>query len=140
MKADLRILRTLIAVVDSGSIIAASRVRGYSAAAVSRQMGGLQSRLGVQLFTPEGRSIALSTAAIELAARARDVVAAADAFESYSESISGTQPSPPLPRIPASGRHPYEQPSWQPSMTGTPRVTAANEVPTSANRLSSKAQ
>lgn len=89
MRADLRVLRTLVAVVDCGTVIGASRARGYSAAAVSRQMSALQSRLGVRLFVPDGRSIAPTAEAVELAERAREVTAAADAFETYTRSIAG---------------------------------------------------
>lgn len=44
--ASLRMLRTLVAVVDGGSFVAGARSCGYSTAQVSRQMNQLQRRLG----------------------------------------------------------------------------------------------
>ena len=85
---SLRVLKTFLAVVDTGSVSGAARLRGYSSAAVSRQMAGLQRRLGVTLFLPEGRGIRPSAHAIRLAARSRALIAEAEALESYLRELS----------------------------------------------------
>lgn len=86
MPIDIRLIRTFVAVFDEGSVVGASRARGYSPAAVSRQIGALQRRLGVLLFEPEGRSIRPTDAAFELVAHARVYLEAADDFDRYSSS------------------------------------------------------
>lgn len=87
-------LKTFVAVIDCGSIVGAARTTGYSAAAVSRQMSGLQRRLGVTFFEPHGRGIRATPAAIEYAARAREIVDEVNRFERYSNMfgrlVSGT--------------------------------------------------
>ena len=87
------VLKTFVAVVDCGSIVGAARARGYSPAAVSRQMGWLQRRLGVTFFEPEGRSIRATEAALEYAARAREFVDEVYRFERYSSTFGRTLPS-----------------------------------------------
>ena len=84
---SLRVLKTFLAVIDTGSVIGAARLRGYSAAAVSRQMAGLQRGLGVELFLPEGRGIRPSAHAIHLAARSRVLIAEAEAVEGYLREL-----------------------------------------------------
>ncbi|MGW9346013.1 LysR family transcriptional regulator, partial [Streptomyces albidoflavus] len=64
--------------------------RGYSTAAISRQIGELQRRLGFRLFEPAGRSIRPSDEALELAARARPLLAEADHFEAFVRRTSFT--------------------------------------------------
>lgn len=85
---NLRILKTFLAVVDAGSVIGAARKRGYSAAAVSRQMAELQRRLDIQLFEPDGRGIRPSAHALQLAERARGLMAEADRLEEYVKDMS----------------------------------------------------
>jgi DNA-binding transcriptional LysR family regulator len=87
MSPDIATVQTFLAVIDCGSVIEASRVRGYSAAAVSRQLGRLQGRLGVRLFVREGRSIRPTEAAIALALHDRRLVAEAEKFERYSQHL-----------------------------------------------------
>jgi DNA-binding transcriptional LysR family regulator len=87
MSPDIATLQTFPAVIDFGSVIEASRVRGYSAAAVSRRPVRLQGRLGVRLFVPEGRSIRPIEAAIALAVHPRRLVAEAEIFEKYSQHL-----------------------------------------------------
>ncbi|MDN4465405.1 helix-turn-helix domain-containing protein [Microbacterium aurantiacum] len=87
---ELRVLATLIAVVECGSIAAAARRRGYSSGAVSRQMSWLQRRLGVRIFEPDGRSIRCTSTAVALATQAERVLAEFNEFEQIGRSASLT--------------------------------------------------
>lgn len=78
---DLELLRTFVSVVDHGSVVGASRARGYTPAAISRQMARLQRRLGVRLFQPQGRGIRPTQIAIDVSARARKLLEESDRFE-----------------------------------------------------------
>lgn len=88
MITNVSVLQTFVAVIDSGSVIGAARERGYSAAAVSRQIGWLQRRLGVQLFVPEGRSIRPTPDAIVFVERCRDLVDEVRRFERYADRFA----------------------------------------------------
>lgn len=90
MVANLNALKSFVTVVDCGSVIAASRQCGYSPAAVSRQLGWLQRRLGVRLFVPDGRSIRPTAAALEFAARTRVLIEQVQSFERYSDAFGST--------------------------------------------------
>ncbi|HBS08597.1 MAG TPA: NAD-dependent succinate-semialdehyde dehydrogenase [Microbacterium sp.] len=81
MIADIDALRSLVAVVDSGSIGAAARDRGFSSAAISRQLARLNGRLGIRLFDREGRGIRPRRIAIELADEARTMLAQISRFD-----------------------------------------------------------
>jgi DNA-binding transcriptional LysR family regulator len=93
---DLRVLKTFLAVIDSGSVVAAAREQGYSPAAVSRQIAWLQRRLAVRFFEPEGRSIRPTADALEFASRARELVHEADRFEQYSSRFSRARAGHPV--------------------------------------------
>jgi len=88
MMTNVNVLKTFVAVIDSGSVAAAAHGRGYSPAAVSRQIGWLQRRLGVRLFVPDGRSIRPTQEALEFADRARALVVQVSGFERYSEAFA----------------------------------------------------
>lgn len=90
---SLRLLRTLIAVFDTGSVIGAARSRGYSPAAVSRQMGELQRQLGVALFVPAGRGIRPTEHAVSLVEKVRAVIVEADKLDAYMRSIRTSVPT-----------------------------------------------
>jgi DNA-binding transcriptional LysR family regulator len=81
------VLKTFVAVIDCGTVVGAARLRGYSPAAVSRQMGWLQRRLGVRFFEPHGRSIRATDAALEYVVRAREFVDEVQRFERYSSAF-----------------------------------------------------
>ncbi|TCJ21975.1 LysR family transcriptional regulator [Microbacterium sp. PI-1] len=83
---SLRILRTLVAVVDSGSFVAGARSCGYSTAQVSRQMNQLQRRLGAQLFEKNGRILRATPLGVRVAEQARELVAEADRFDRFVRS------------------------------------------------------
>ncbi|WP_170285647.1 LysR family transcriptional regulator [Microbacterium rhizomatis] len=88
---DLGVLKTFLAVIDSGSVVAAARERGYSPAAVSRQIGWLQRRMGVRFFEPDGRSIRPTSDALEFAVRARELVDEVNRFERYSSRFGAAR-------------------------------------------------
>jgi DNA-binding transcriptional LysR family regulator len=98
---NLNALRSFVAVIDTGSVAAAARTCGYSAAAVSRQLASLRDRYGVVLFRPSGRSITPTPKALELAVWARMLVAEADRFERYSRQFASTT-SAALTHVPTS--------------------------------------
>ncbi|MBD8023298.1 LysR family transcriptional regulator [Microbacterium gallinarum] len=95
---DLHTLRSFVAVVDCGSVVAAARHRGYSTAAVSRQLGRLQRRLGVRLFEPAGRGIRATDEGRRLADEARQLITQVRIFEDAASAIAreatATLPAP----------------------------------------------
>jgi DNA-binding transcriptional LysR family regulator len=84
----LSVLKTFVMVVECGSMVEAARRRGYSAGAVTRQMGWLQRRLGVRLFEPEGRSIRPTDDAIGLVEYARAAIDEADRFDRIARRLA----------------------------------------------------
>lgn len=87
---DSSLLRTLVAVVDTGSFVGGSRVVHRTASAVSMQMRRLEGRIGRQIFAPHGRSIILTPDGEALLTYARRVLNIADEatirFNSVSDS------------------------------------------------------
>ena len=77
MDLELRHLRCLVAIVDSGSFTDAGLELGISQAAVSRNLSALEQVLGVRLLHRTSRSITLTTAGVTTLALARQVLAAA---------------------------------------------------------------
>lgn len=67
-------LRTLTAVVRTGSFADAARQLGYTASAVSQQIAALERAAGLPLFERDAHSIAATPAAEFLAERARDAL------------------------------------------------------------------
>jgi DNA-binding transcriptional LysR family regulator len=92
------VLRTFLAVFDEGSVIGASRVCGFSPAAVSRQMGALQRRTGLVLFVPEGRGIRPTAHAERLADEARRLMDAAHDFARFVGNLTHDQADTPSRR------------------------------------------
>ncbi|NHI17979.1 LysR family transcriptional regulator [Microbacterium excoecariae] len=85
---DLTALRSLIAVVDAGSIAQAARDTGYSATAVSRHLTQIEKSLGMTLFERTARSIRASPMARMTADRARLVVEEADYLRRSIEALA----------------------------------------------------
>jgi DNA-binding transcriptional LysR family regulator len=71
---DTRFLRSLIAVVDGGSIAEAARAEGLTAAAVSQRIQALERSLGIELLSRVGHSAAPTAACRSLLPRARRIV------------------------------------------------------------------
>lgn len=84
---ELRQLRGLVAVVDSGTFTDAASELGVSQAAVSRGLMALERELGVRLLHRTSRSVMPTTAGVRVLARARQVLAEVD--ELVSEATSG---------------------------------------------------
>ncbi len=78
MDLELRHLRCLVAIVDSGTFTDAAIELGISQAAVSRNLMALERVLGVRLLHRTSRSITPTTAGVHALAQARQVLAAAD--------------------------------------------------------------
>ena len=78
MNLELRHLRCLVAVVDSGTFTDAAIELGISQPAVSRNLMALERILGVRLLHRTSRTITPTTAGVHALAQARQVLAAAD--------------------------------------------------------------
>jgi DNA-binding transcriptional LysR family regulator len=78
MDLELRHLRCLVAIVESGSFTDAAIELGISQAAVSRNLIALEQVLGVRLLHRTSRSLTTTTAGVHALAQARQVLAAAD--------------------------------------------------------------
>lgn len=75
---ELRHLRCLVAIVETGSFTDAAIELGVSQAAVSRNLLALEQLLGVRLLHRTSRSVTPTTAGVQALAHARQVLAAAD--------------------------------------------------------------
>ena len=86
---SITLLRTLIAVADTGSFVAASDQVHVSQAAVGQQMRRLEDVLGTALFDRQAKPPTLTALALSLIPKARAVVAAYDTLlaDAGSESI-----------------------------------------------------
>jgi DNA-binding transcriptional LysR family regulator len=71
---DTRYLKSLLAVVDCGSIVDAARTEGVTAAAVSQRMQVLERSLGFALLSRVGHSVKATEACVALLPRARHIV------------------------------------------------------------------
>ncbi|MFF4162590.1 LysR family transcriptional regulator [Streptomyces sp. NPDC001741] len=75
---ELRHLRCLVAIVDTGSFTDAAHELGVSQAAVSRTLTALEGSLRVRLLHRTSRSVAPTTVGVRVLARARVLLAGAD--------------------------------------------------------------
>jgi DNA-binding transcriptional LysR family regulator len=76
MDLELRQLRCLVAIVDSGTFTDAAIDLGISQAAVSRNLIALEKVLGVRLLHRTSRNVTPTTAGVHVLAQARQVLAA----------------------------------------------------------------
>ncbi|SDG92453.1 DNA-binding transcriptional regulator, LysR family [Lentzea fradiae] len=74
-------LRTLVEVVKTGSFAAAARRLGYTSSAVSQQISAFERAVGVTLFEREAHSVRPASAALMIADRGAELLAAFDGFE-----------------------------------------------------------
>ncbi|MGA3215036.1 MAG: LysR family transcriptional regulator [Acidimicrobiales bacterium] len=90
---DVRRLRALQAVVETGSVSAAAGLLSYSPSAVSQQMSALEREVGVRLFERAGRGVRPTDAALLLCEHATRVLAsindAEDAIAALASGHSG---------------------------------------------------
>lgn len=84
---ELRHLRALVAIVDTGSFTDAAIELGVSQAAVSRTLLALENSLKVRLLHRTSRAVTPTTAGVQVLARARVVLAEAD--ELVREATTG---------------------------------------------------
>ena len=77
---DARLLRLLVAVVDTGSVTAAAQRLGMSQSAVSHLIEKLRGITGDALFTKSGRGIVATARALMLAERARGLLGELERF------------------------------------------------------------
>lgn len=75
---ELRHLRCLVAIVDTGSLTDAAHELGVSQAAVSRTLAALEGVLGVRLLHRTSRDVAPTTVGVRVLARARSLLTGAD--------------------------------------------------------------
>ncbi len=86
---DLWTLRILVEVADRGSFSAAAQALVLTQPAVSRQIGGLEKRLGVALFRRVPRGVTPTTAGGTAVDLARGVLARLDAMEATMRTLAG---------------------------------------------------
>jgi DNA-binding transcriptional LysR family regulator len=77
---DARLLRLLVAVVDTGSVTAAAQRLGVTQSAVSHLLDKLRAITGDALFTKSGRGIVATARALTLAERARELLGDLERF------------------------------------------------------------
>lgn len=89
---EIDLLRTLVAVADTGSFTRAGREILRTQSAVSLQMKKLETAIGRPLFRPDGRKVALTDDGRALVSHARRILRAhQDALSDFAErEVSGT--------------------------------------------------
>jgi DNA-binding transcriptional LysR family regulator len=80
-------LRTMVEVVNAGSFAAAARRLGYTSSAVSQQISAFERAVGVELFEREAHSIRPAAAALFIAERGGELLAALDGFEDEIQAM-----------------------------------------------------
>ena len=89
-KLDWSLLRSFLAVIDHGSLRRAAKTLATYQPTLSRQIGELESQLGVPLFERTGRGLAPTSAGRSIVEAARRMAAAAMEVE---EGLRGTRDS-----------------------------------------------
>lgn len=97
---DWNLVRTFVAVADSGSLAAAARDLGLAHPTVARHVQNLEASLGLSLFDRRATGLALNEAGQRLVSSARGMLDGARAFELASRSVSSRESG--LVRITAS--------------------------------------
>ena len=88
-EVNLRLLRTLLAVVEKGSVNAAACALGFVPSAVSQQIARLEHQVGAELFSRRpGGALAVTMAGRRIAAAAEEVLGAAAEFQHAVETIA----------------------------------------------------
>lgn len=87
-KLDWALLRGFLAVIDTGSLMAAARLVGSYQPTLSRQIAALEFQLGVPLFERTGRGLVPTAAGQSIVAAAREM---ADAAKKVEASIHGAR-------------------------------------------------
>ncbi|MEA3544055.1 MAG: LysR family transcriptional regulator [Thermodesulfobacteriota bacterium] len=89
---DTRFLESLITVVESGSIAAAARLQGLTAAAISQRIQALEREMDCELLSRAAHTAKPTEACLNLMPRARKLVREAEALKGDIDSsgLSGT--------------------------------------------------
>lgn len=82
-----QLLRTLRAVIETGSFTGASERLGFTQSAVSKQVAALESAAGVQLFRRGSRGVEPTAAGLRLAGRAAAVIDQLDAARRELDAV-----------------------------------------------------
>lgn len=77
-RLDWTLLRSFLAVVDAGSLLGAARRLGTYQPTLSRQIGELESQLGIPLFERTGRGLVPTVAGLAIIDPARDMASSAE--------------------------------------------------------------
>ena len=85
---ELRVLRYFLAVVDEGSVTAASATVHVAQSSLSRQLRGLERELGVDLFVRGPRGLQVSVVGKSFIPMARDIVSRADTARAVMRSLA----------------------------------------------------
>ena len=85
---DWSLVRSFLAVLEQGSLLAAARVLHTSQPTLGRHMAELESQLGVTLFERTGRGLRPTALALDLAEAARGM---ADGADQLARALAGAQ-------------------------------------------------
>lgn len=85
---DWSLLRSFLAVIDSGSLLGAAKILGTYQPTLSRQITELESQLGIPLFERTGRGLIPTAAALKVVDAAREM---AEAAEKVLSSLRGVK-------------------------------------------------
>ncbi len=110
------------AVVDAGSFVGAADALDLSKAAVSRQVAGLESRLGVRLLHRTTRRLSLTAEGEVFHARCKELLASVDEAESEITSSSGEASGLLRINVPLSFGLLHLAPLWVEFMSLHPKV------------------
>jgi DNA-binding transcriptional LysR family regulator len=86
-KVELRILRYVLAIADSGSVNAAAHALHVTQPSLSRQLRSFEAEMGVALFDRRNGRLVMNAAGRQFLPLARDLVMAADLAEKAMASI-----------------------------------------------------
>ena len=115
-------MRAFVAVVDSGSFVGAAAALELSKAAVSRQVGDLEARLGVRLLHRTTRRLSLTDEGEVFHARAKDLLGALDDAEAEVAARKGEAEGVLKVTAPVSFGLQQLAPLWPRFMAKHPRV------------------
>ena len=116
-------MRVFAAVVDAGSFVGASDALEMSKAAVSRQVAGLESRLGVRLLHRTTRKLSLTAEGEVFHTRCKELLASVDEAEAEITSSSGEASGLLRINVPLSFGLLHLAPLWVEFMSLHPKVT-----------------
>ena len=116
-------MRVFAAVVDAGSFVGASDALEMSKAAVSRQVAGLESRLGVRLLHRTTRKLSLTAEGEVFHIRCKELLASVDEAEAEITSSSGEASGLLRINVPLSFGLLHLAPLWVEFMSLHPKVT-----------------